>query len=149
MANSSEGETFSQLNTPSMQSIQPSGNEAQDECDPNAELLALKAKGPLVTRLQNILIEKGFDPGFVDGIFGPKTKSAVEQFQEVNGLLVDGMVGPQTWSAICNPPVSPPPPPGGECTPDDESLTAAQQSEILGNATTPFTSIEGARSLWG
>ncbi len=145
VANSSEGETFSLLNAPPLQSIQPSGNEAQDECDPNAELLAVKAKGPLVTRLQNILIEKGFDPGVVDGIFGPKTKSAVEQFQEVNGLVVDGMVGSQTWSAICNSPVAPPPPPpGAECVPDTESLTAAQQSEISSNATTPFSSMEGA-----
>ena len=32
---------------------------------------------------------------------------------------------------------------GENVHPDEESLTAAQQSEILGNATTPFSSIEG------
>ncbi len=38
----------------------------------------------------------------VDGIFGPKTESAVTQFQEDNGLQQDGIVGPQTWRAVVN-----------------------------------------------
>ena len=36
----------------------------------------------------------------VDGIFGPKTKAAVIQLQEDNGLRVDGIVGPQTWHVL-------------------------------------------------
>jgi len=35
-----------------------------------------------------------------DGIFGPKTKARVHEFQELNVLEVDGIVGPQTWSKL-------------------------------------------------
>jgi peptidoglycan hydrolase-like protein with peptidoglycan-binding domain len=46
------------------------------------------------------------DPGAVDGIDGPKTQTAVKQFQsDVRDIwqysaTVDGIVGPQTWRAI-------------------------------------------------
>jgi peptidoglycan hydrolase-like protein with peptidoglycan-binding domain len=36
----------------------------------------------------------------IDGIFGPVTKSGVEQFQTDDHLAVDGIVGPATWSAL-------------------------------------------------
>jgi peptidoglycan hydrolase-like protein with peptidoglycan-binding domain len=55
-----------------------------------------------VERLQRLLIERGFDPGIVDGIFGPITKKAVIEFQKAYSLLVDGIVGPQTWGALCS-----------------------------------------------
>ena len=50
----------------------------------------------VVTRLQQELIEWGYDPKGVDGSFGPGCKAAVEQFQKDNGLSVDGSVGPAT-----------------------------------------------------
>lgn len=36
----------------------------------------------------------------VDGIFGPRTKNAVECFQEDNDLDADGIVGPLTWAKL-------------------------------------------------
>jgi peptidoglycan hydrolase-like protein with peptidoglycan-binding domain len=44
-----------------------------------------------------------YDPGPIDGVFGPRSQAATKAFQaEMNaafgaGLAVDGMVGRQTW----------------------------------------------------
>ena len=85
------------------------------ECDPAAQTIKKLSTGPLVTRLQNLLAERGFNPGAVDGIFGDNTESAVKQFQGANSLSADGVVGPNTWKALCasspNPPPIPPIPP--------------------------------------
>lgn len=35
-----------------------------------------------------------------DGVFGPKTRSAVESFQQKKPLMQDGVVGPATWTAL-------------------------------------------------
>ena len=43
----------------------------------------------------------GFDQGLiVDGVFGRKTRAAVQQFQRSHGLHADGVVGPLTWSRL-------------------------------------------------
>ncbi len=49
-----------------------------------------------VREIQRKLSEAGFDPGPIDGIYGPKTAAAVFAFQSVRGLVLDGEVGPQT-----------------------------------------------------
>jgi len=53
-----------------------------------------------VRRLQEALVEGGFDPGLVDGDFGGLTEQAVLEFQESAGLQVDGVVGTSTWDAL-------------------------------------------------
>ena len=50
--------------------------------------------------VQESLIEKGFDPGPVDGILGPKTKAAIMKFQESNGLTANGEVDDATKSSL-------------------------------------------------
>lgn len=55
-------------------------------------------------RVQQLLIDRGYDPGPVDGIFGPRTDAAVRQFQNDNGLAADGVVGPMTWAALTGTP---------------------------------------------
>ena len=56
-------------------------------------------KGERVKALQQSLKNKGFDPGNVDGDFGPATEAAVISFQKSEGLLADGKAGPQTLGA--------------------------------------------------
>ena len=59
------------------------------------------SKGECVKTAQARLIHHGFEPGPVDGVFGPKTQAAVRYFQEVRKLKVDGVVGPaETWPAL-------------------------------------------------
>jgi peptidoglycan hydrolase-like protein with peptidoglycan-binding domain len=57
-------------------------------------------KGEAVTRLQDGLLQLGYDPGPVDGVFGSRTQSAVKQFQRDSSLADDGIVGPKTWAAL-------------------------------------------------
>ena len=58
------------------------------------------AKGALVTRLQKLLKQQGFDPGAADGAFGPTTAKAVKKAQKSHGLNADGIVGQMTWHAL-------------------------------------------------
>lgn len=43
-----------------------------------------------ITRMQNVLAERGFDPGAADGIPGPRTRAAIRAFQDALGLPADG-----------------------------------------------------------
>jgi putative chitinase len=58
------------------------------------------SRGPAVVRLQRELRKSGFNPGKIDGDFGPATKAAVIAFQKSRGLLADGIAGPRTLKAL-------------------------------------------------
>jgi N-acetyl-anhydromuramyl-L-alanine amidase AmpD len=58
------------------------------------------ATGALVTRLQKLLKQRGFDPGAADGDFGAATTKAVKSAQQHFGLNADGVAGPLTWHAL-------------------------------------------------
>ena len=53
-----------------------------------------------VAALQSALTSLNLYRGFVDGVRGPLTRSAVIRFQRRRGLLVDGIAGPQTRRAL-------------------------------------------------
>lgn len=55
---------------------------------------------PGVAALQSALTSLNLYRGFVDGVRGPLTRSAVVRFQRRRGLLVDGVAGPQTRRAL-------------------------------------------------
>lgn len=55
-----------------------------------------------VEAIQRALVRAGFDPGPVDGKLGPKTLAAVKAFQKAHALLVDGIAGPMTQAALQN-----------------------------------------------
>ncbi len=58
------------------------------------------SQGPEVRRLQGLLNRVANAGLAEDGIFGPRTESAVRQFQASRRLEVDGIVGPKTWAAL-------------------------------------------------
>ena len=74
--------------------------EKLDLADKSDPTLKEGSKGVAVRGLQRMLITRGFDPGEIDGRFGPKTEAAVNAFQSDSGLDVDGIVGPKTWDAL-------------------------------------------------
>ena len=69
---------------------------------PNDSKPTLKrgSMGEDVIALQTKLQKMGYNPGAIDGAFGPKTSEAVMAFQAEHGLTVDGIVGPKTWAAL-------------------------------------------------
>jgi peptidoglycan hydrolase-like protein with peptidoglycan-binding domain len=53
-----------------------------------------------VRELQKILKGKGFDPGAVDGIIGPRTQQALRDFQKSEGLTATGNPDKGTLQAL-------------------------------------------------
>lgn len=52
------------------------------------------------TGVQSALAKLGYNPGPIDGIFGPLTVLAIKSFQASHGLDVDGIFGPRTRAAL-------------------------------------------------
>lgn len=69
-------------------------------------ILRKGSTGQYVKILQQLLVDKGYDPKGVDGIFGNGCLSAVKKFQSENTdisgkkLVVDGCVGQKTWGSL-------------------------------------------------
>lgn len=64
-------------------------------------MLAVGDRGEAVRTLQLQLRAIGFDPGDLDGVFGARTRAALEEFQKAHeSLKVDGICGPITAGAL-------------------------------------------------
>ncbi|QGT99989.1 L,D-transpeptidase [Candidatus Syntrophocurvum alkaliphilum] len=57
-------------------------------------------RGPDVLHLQEGLRILGYYNGSLDSIFGPKTHTAVLDFQKAMNLNANGIVGPETWHKL-------------------------------------------------
>ena len=66
----------------------------------NCGSLSKGSTGGCVVELQNLLLQQGYSPGTVDGIFGDNTKTAVRNFQNATSLTVDVIVGPNTKAKL-------------------------------------------------
>ena len=70
---------------------------------PGDRLLARRRpnlRGDDVLLLQQQLNAVGFDPGRIDGIFGPDTETALLTFQRDSGIPADGICGPATIQTL-------------------------------------------------
>ncbi len=65
-------------------------------------ILKKGSTGQQVKRLQDVLKILAYEPGTSDGVFGGKTKSALVQFQEKQGLTVDGIFGQESLFVMNN-----------------------------------------------
>lgn len=68
--------------------------------NPGQPTISLGATGNVVRRLQRALRRTPDFGVSVDGVFGTVLETAVKEFQQGIGLMVDGIVGPTTWNAL-------------------------------------------------
>ena len=54
----------------------------------------------LIKKTQEALAARGYDPGPIDGVDGPRTRKAVMAFQAASGLESDGIVGNLTETRL-------------------------------------------------
>ncbi len=76
----------------------PSADATQSQV--TAGTLAPGAEGRAVAALQSALASQGFDPGGIDGEFGPLTSAAVSDFQRDNNLPVTGVADSATLQKL-------------------------------------------------
>ena len=65
-----------------------------------ARVIAQGAVGWDVAALQFLLWRRGYSPGGIDLVFGPRQRAAVELYQRPAGLVVDGVAGPATIASL-------------------------------------------------
>ena len=53
-----------------------------------------------VRQAQQALKDKGFDPGPIDGRYGPKTSDAVRRYQKQNNIVASGRLGGDTYESL-------------------------------------------------
>ena len=59
-----------------------------------------RLEGDYVFDAQVLLTNLGYDVGGIDGVLGPKTETALKQFQAVTGLMPEGLVTEHTLLAL-------------------------------------------------
>ncbi|MFC1577350.1 peptidoglycan-binding protein [Candidatus Omnitrophota bacterium] len=67
---------------------------------PGASKSASLERSAANKKIQRALKKADFYRGAVDGMIGPGTRKAIEDFQRSRGLVADGKVGPKTWSKL-------------------------------------------------
>ena len=65
-----------------------------------ARILKNGSEGKDVKDLQRRLKAVGYDPGEIDGEYGPNTEAAVKALQKDADILVDGEFGPDSYAAL-------------------------------------------------
>lgn len=55
---------------------------------------------PIVQQAQEQLIGLGYDPGAIDGVYGPRTRQALEAFQRAQHLPITGLLDEPTLQAL-------------------------------------------------
>jgi len=98
---------------------------------PTPPTISEGATGPVVRWAQYLLVRRTLSDSQIDGIFGPVTKAAVEQFQAQVNITVDGIVGPVTWGKL-----------GGD-GPQPPTLAEGSQGPVVGKLQTALNEGRG------
>jgi lipid-binding SYLF domain-containing protein len=79
-----------------------------------------------VRQVQTALKNRGFDPGPIDGVMGPKTMMAIRNFQSSQGMTASGMIDESTLTALQI-----------QIEPSSGSTSSPQTSSNVGNSQLP------------
>lgn len=66
----------------------------------NEQGIATRYDRETIRQAQRALGRKGFDVGPIDGIWGPASRRALENFQQVKGMDANGRLGPEVMAAL-------------------------------------------------
>ena len=67
---------------------------------PQASPAPIEEYPALVSEVQVLLNQKGYNAGQADGIAGPKTRGAIKKYEEANNLPVDGLIDEALYAAL-------------------------------------------------
>jgi peptidoglycan hydrolase-like protein with peptidoglycan-binding domain len=98
---------------------------------PTPPTISEGATGPVVRWAQYLLVRRTMSDNQIDGIFGPVTKAAVEEFQRQSHITVDGIVGPVTWGKL-----------GGD-GPEPPTLAEGSEGSVVGKLQTALNKGRG------
>lgn len=89
------------LAQPDTQTTEPgaAGTQAQ-RAGTEQNQQAMQRDPQTVRQIQQKLEDEGYRVGAIDGIWGPKTSSALKEFQQAQGLDADGKLSQSTLSAL-------------------------------------------------
>jgi len=57
-------------------------------------------QGDDVRAVQTALLDEGFDPQGIDGLYGKNTEKAVKAYQKAKSLCATGIVDEKTWQSL-------------------------------------------------
>jgi peptidoglycan hydrolase-like protein with peptidoglycan-binding domain len=80
-------------------------------------VVPLAAQNSQVRSVQQALKDKGYDPGPIDGLYGPRTRAALRDYQEHEHLSASGKMDAKTLNSL-----------GVQATPAEEFHSAANSS---------------------
>jgi hypothetical protein len=67
---------------------------------PDVSSTSFDQEGSLIFQVQQVLKEKGYNPGPLDGLIGNKTRAAIKKFQAAENILVSGNPDSNTLIAL-------------------------------------------------
>lgn len=117
--NMSKSQPSAEEKNPTIQSSQPQSATASSE---------------QVRDAQQQLSQRGHDPGPVDGVMGEKTRAAVKDFQQAQGMPATGQLDRQTVAALGN----------GSASSNPSSGSTSGSPSTSGSTTAPGASSDDA-----
>lgn len=98
-----------------------------EKTDRAIDKIAAKTERMDVRNTQQSLMDKGFSPGPIDGVHGPRTSAAIRDFQTKEGLMVTGQLNDETTARLS----------GGVRTGSDATAPAATSPAASPSTATP------------